>query len=378
MLTATANPLFTSVSLGRLSLTHRIIMAPLTRSRSVQPDSVPGDLMREYYEQRVSDGGLIIGEATNISLTSRGWLGAPGLYSDAQVAGWKKITDAVKSRGGHMFAQLWHTGRSSHTSMTGGEMPVSASVNEAYWRHPSHLVSIPGGWTQPSPHRALTIPEIKDIVQDYRGAAARAMDAGFEGVELHAANGYLVDQFLQNGSNQRTDEYGGSIENRTRFLSEVVTALVSIWGPDRVAVRIGPKGTWNGVSDSNAETLFSYVAEHLNQFPLAYLSLIEPRIAGSDLIHVNQGPVASEWLRPIYRGNLISAGGFEPDTAEAAVAAGTVDAVAFGRHFVSNPDLVRRIHDELPLTPYNRDTFYTFDAVGYTDYPVYEAALATQ
>ncbi len=215
MHTATTNPLFTSVSLGRLSLKHRIVMAPLTRSRSVQPDSVPGDLMREYYEQRVSDGGLIIGEATNISITSRGWLGAPGLYSDAQVAGWKKITNAVKSRGGHMFAQLWHTGRSSHTSMTGGEMPVSASVNEAYWRHPSHLVSIPGGWTQPSPHHALTIPGIKDIVQDYRNAAARAMDAGFEGVELHAANGYLVDQFLQNGSNQRTDQYGGSIENRT-------------------------------------------------------------------------------------------------------------------------------------------------------------------
>ncbi len=145
-----------------------------------------------------------------------------------------------------------------------------------------------------------------------------------------------------------------------------------------MAVRIGPKGTWNGVSDSNAEALFSYVAEHLNQFPLAYLSLIEPRIAGSNLIHVNQGPVAAEWLRPIYKGNLISAGGFEPNTAEAAVAAGTVDAVAFGRHFVSNPDLVRRIHDGLPLTPYNRDTFYTFDAGGYTDYPVYEATLATQ
>ena len=372
------NPLFTPLRLGGLSLDHRIVMAPLTRSRSIQPDSIPGDLMREYYEQRVSAGGLIIGEATNISVTSRGWLGAPGLYSGEQVQGWKKITSSVKRRGGHMFAQLWHTGRSSHTAMTGGEKPVSASVNETYWKHPNHLVSIPGGWTQPSPHRALTVPEIRSIVQDYKLAASRAMDAGFEGVELHGANGYLVDQFLQNGSNHRTDEYGGSIENRTRFLSEVVAALISVWGPDKIAVRIGPKGTWNGVSDSDPEALFSYVADHLNQFPLAYLSLIEPRIAGSDLINLTQGPVAAEWLRPIYKGKLISAGGFEPDTAEAAIAAGTVDAVAFGRHFVSNPDLVLRIKDGLPLTPYNRDTFYTFDAVGYTDYPAYQGTFAAK
>lgn len=370
--------LFTPLRLGGLSLDHRIVMAPLTRSRSTQSDAIPGDLMREYYEQRASAGGLIIGEATNISITSRGWLGAPGLYSDPQVQGWKKTTSAVKSKGGHMFAQLWHTGRSSHTAMTGGEQPVSASVNQAYWQHPNHLVSIPGGWTQPSPHRALTVPEIQAIVQDYKHAASRAMDAGFEGVELHAANGYLVDQFLQNGSNRRTDEYGGSIENRTRFLSEVVRALVSVWGPDKVAVRIGPKGTWNGISDSDPVALFSYVADHLNQFPLAYLSLIEPRIAGSDLINTTQGPVAAEWLRPIYKGKLISAGGFEPNTAEAAVAAGTVDAVAFGRHFVSNPDLVLRIKDRLPLTPYNRDTFYTFDAVGYTDYPAYEGIPAAK
>src|SRR6202044_1742808 len=208
------NALVTPTVLGALRLKHRVIMAPLTRSRSVQPDSVPGDLMRTYYEQRASDGGLIISEATNISLTSRGWLGAPGLYTDEQVKGWSKIVSAVRAKGGHMFAQLWHTGRSSHTAMTGGAMPVSASVDPAYWQDPSHLVSVPGGWVQPSPHRALTVAEIAGIVQNYRGAAERAMDAGFEGVELHAANGYLVDQFLQDGSNKRTDEYGGAIENR--------------------------------------------------------------------------------------------------------------------------------------------------------------------
>lgn len=370
------NPLFSSLCLGRMSLKHRVIMAPLTRSRSVQPDSIPGDLMREYYEQRATEGGLIVGEATNISLTSRGWLGAPGLYSDPQVAGWKKITSAVKAKGGHMVAQLWHTGRSSHTSMTGGEMPVSASVNEQYWLNPHSLVSIPGGWTQPSPHRALKISEIHGIVEDYKHAASRAMDAGFEGVEVHAANGYLVDQFLQSGSNQRTDEYGGSIENRTRFLSEIVTGLISVWGPDRVSVRIGPNGTFNGVSDDDPHSLFSYVADHLNEFPLSYLNLIEPRVAGSELVQTSQGPVAAEWLRPIYHGKLISAGGFEPDSAEAAVAAGTVDAVAFGRHFLANPDLVQRIKNSLPLSPYERDTFYTFDAIGYTDYPTYQEAPA--
>jgi len=199
-----SNALFAPAELGALRLKHRVIMAPLTRSRSVQPDSVPGDLMREYYEQRASDGGLIITEATNISLTSRGWLGAPGLYSDQQVEGWKTIVSAVHAKGGHMFAQLWHSGRSSHIAMTGGATPVSASVDPTYWENPNHLVSIPGGWVQPSPHRALAVEEIAGIVEDYREAAKRAMAAGFEGVELHAANGYLVDQFLQDGSNKRT------------------------------------------------------------------------------------------------------------------------------------------------------------------------------
>jgi N-ethylmaleimide reductase len=370
-----ANSLFTPVQLGALRLKHRVVMAPLTRSRSIQPDSIPGDLMNEYYEQRATDGGFIITEATNISLTSRGWLGAPGLYSDQQVKGWKKIVSAVQGKGCHIFAQLWHTGRSSHTAMTGGAMPVSASVDPSYWKNPVHLVSIPGGWVQPSPHRALTTTEIAAIVQDYHRAAERAVDAGFDGVELHAANGYLLDQFLQNGSNKRTDEYGGSIENRTRFLSQIVQALITVWGSDRVAVRIGPNGTWNGMSDSNPHALFSYVAELLSQFGLAYLHLIEPRIAGSDLVRPEQDAVAAQWLRPLFKGKLIVAGGFEPDSAEAIIEKGTVDAVAFGRYFVSNPDLPRRIREHLPLAKYDRSTFYTFDARGYTDYPQYESAL---
>jgi len=368
--------LFTPVQLGQLNLKHRVVMAPLTRSRSVQPNSIPGDLMAEYYGQRASDGGYIISEATNISITSRGWLGAPGLYSDAQVEGWKKVVHAVHAKGGHMFAQLWHTGRSSHVDMTGGETPVSASVDPSYWQNSNHLVSIPGGWVQPSPHCALTIPEIAGIVEDYRQAAERAQAAGFEGVELHAANGYLMDQFLQDGSNRRTDEYGGSIENRSRFLIEVVRALVSVWGGDRVAVRIGPSGTWNGMSDSNPQALFTNVAEQLNPFGLAYLHVIEPRVKGNVVVHEGQAPVAAQYLRKIFTGKIIAAGGFEPDTAESVVEAGDADAVAFGRHFVSNPDLPRRIRESLPLTDYDRDTFYTFDARGYTDYPLYVEAVA--
>ncbi len=367
--------LFTPVEFGPMRLKHRVVMAPLTRSRSIQPDSIPGDLMAEYYAQRASDGGFIIGEATNISVTSRGWLGAPGLYSDAQVEGWKKIVNAVHAKGGNMFAQLWHTGRSSHVEMTGGETPVSASVDPAYWQNASHLVSVPSGWVQPSPHRALMISEIAGIVEDYRKAAERAKAAGFEGVELHAANGYLVDQFLQDGSNKRTDEYGGSIENRSRFLFEVVAAMASVWGGDRVAVRIGPNGKWNGMSDSNPEALFSYVAEHLNQFGLAYLHIIEPRVKGNVVIHEGQAPVASEQLRKIFKGKILAAGGFEPDTAEAIVEKGSADAVTFGRYFVSNPDLPRRIQEGLPLNPYDRDTFYTFDARGYTDYPFYDGLV---
>jgi N-ethylmaleimide reductase len=368
--------LFTPVELGAIKLKHRVVMAPLTRSRSVQPNSLPGDLMAEYYTQRASDGGLIISEATNISLTSRGWLGAPGLYTEEQVHGWRKIVNAVHAKGGRMFAQLWHTGRSSHVSLTGGEAPVTASVDPSYWEDSGHLTSTPNGWIQPSPHRALAISEIAEIVEDYRKAAVHAKQAGFDGVELHGANGYLIDQFLQDSSNKRTDAYGGSIANRSRLLLEAVDAIVSVWGGDRVAVRIGPGGTFNGMHDSNPQALFSYVAEQLNPFGLAYLHIIEPRVKGNIVIRENQGPVASEQLRKIFKGKIIAAGGFEPDSAEAAIEQGVVDAVAFGRHFVSNPDLPRRIQEGLSLAKYDRNTFYTFDAHGYSDYPAYTSEHA--
>ena len=369
MNTKKAPKLFTPVQLGSLKLKHRVVMAPLTRSRSEQPGGIPGDMMVQYYSDRASDGGLIIGEATNISLTARGWYGAPGLYTDQQVEGWKRVVRAIHAKNGFVFAQLWHTGRSSHSDNQDGNTPVSASVDPSYWEDPNHLVSAPGGWVQSSPRRALDISEIPGIVEDYRKAAARAKAAGFDGVELHAGNGYLPDQFLQDGSNKRTDTYGGSIENRSRFLLEVLEAMASVWGGDRVAVRIAPAGTWNHMRDSDPAALFTYVAAQLNRLGLAYLHIIEPRVEGNVTIDEGQGPIAAEQLRKVFQGKIIAAGGFEPDTAESAIEHDVADAVAFGRYFVANPDLPLRIKEGFALTPYDRNTFYTFDSVGYNDYP---------
>ena len=271
-----------------------------------------------------------------------------------------------------MFSQLWHEGRSSHFSMTNGAAPVAPSIDPQYWLDSKVSTSTPSGWQKPSPHRMLDISEISGIVGDYRKAAERARAAGFDGVELHAANGYLPDQFLQDGSNKRTDAYGGSIGNRTRFLMEVVEALAWVRGGNRVAVRIGPGGTWNHMSDSNSDQLFDYVARQLNRFGLAYLHIIEPRVKGNVVVAQGQGPIATQRLRRIFKGRIVAAGGFEPDTAEAIVEKGDADAVAFGRHFLANPDLPKRIKLGLPLNDYDRKTFYTFDSHGYTDYPFYE------
>jgi N-ethylmaleimide reductase len=366
-----ARKLFTPIQIGRLTLEHRVVMAPLTRSRSEQPGDVPGALMRQYYTQRASKGGLIISEATTISPSAKGWFGAPGIHTDEQVAGWRKITDAVHANGASIFSQLWHTGRASHID-TSGFTPVTSSVDENYMRDKTIRVSTPHGWAHPSEHRSLDTSEIPGIIEDYRGAAERAKAAGFDGVELHSGNGYLPDQFLQNGVNKRTDAYGGSIENRSRFLFEVVAALVGVWGANRVGVRIAPGGRWNGMSDSNPGALFDYVAAQLNRFGLAWLHIIEPRIRGNALVVEGQPPVAAERLRKIFKGTIVAAGGFEPETAEEAVESGIADLVAFGKHFVANPDLPKRIRLGLPLNAYDRSTFYTFEARGYTDYPFYE------
>src|ERR1700738_1199326 len=280
-MTTTHNELLTPAQIGAIRLKHRIVMPPLSRLRAEWPSGVPSKLMLEYYSQRASDGGLIFTEATAIAPTARGYRGAPGIYSDELVAGWKQITDAVHDKGGSMFVQLWHAGRTTHIAVT-GEEPVTASVDPTYWADPSILVVTPDGFSQASPHRALEIAEIAGTIEQYRAAALNAKKAGFDGVELMAANGHLIDQFLQDNSNKRTDRYGGTIENRARFLFEVVEALVTVWGADRVGVRIAPSGTFNGMADSNPRALFRYVAERLNDFKLAYLHVIEPRVWRGD------------------------------------------------------------------------------------------------
>jgi N-ethylmaleimide reductase len=371
------NKLFVPVQVGAITLKHRVVMPPLSRLRAEWPSGVPSDLNVEYYSQRASDGGLIFTEATAVSPSARGYRGAPGIYSDEQVTGWRRATEAVHAKGGYMFVQLWHAGRTTHIAVT-GEEPVTASVDPTYWADPSILVVTPDGFSQPSPHRALETAEIAGIIEQYRAAALNAKKAGFDGVELMAANGHLIDQFLQDNSNKRTDRYGGTIENRVRFLFEVVEALVSVWGAGRVGVRIAPSGTVNGMADSNPRALFRYVGERLNDFELAYLHVIEPRIKGGELIAEGQGPVAAQELSKVFRGSIIAAGGFEPDTAEATVANGDASLIAFGRQFIANPDLPKRIELGLPLNRYDRSTFYGFDAHGYTDYSTYEASEFAQ
>lgn len=358
--------LFTPVKLGPYELSHRVVMAPLTRMRS-EPGDIPGDLMVEYYTQRASLGGLIIAEATPVSVRGNGYAGAPGIYADQQIAGWRRVTDAVHAKGGRIFLQLWHVGRQSHTDLQpNGDAPVAPSAirteGHAYSRNGEVEFSVP---------RALELHEIPLIVEEFRTGAARALLAGFDGVEIHGANGYLPDQFLQDGSNKRTDIYGGPIENRARFLLEVTQAAISVWGADRVGVRIAPSGTYGSMSDSNPPATFGYVAEMLDRLGIAYLHVIEPRIKGTEEIAHGRPPIAAQHLRPKFGRTLIAAGGFDKGSAEAILDADDADLVAFGRYFISNPDLPERIKVGLPLAPYDRSTFYGGDTRGYTDYPVH-------
>jgi N-ethylmaleimide reductase len=357
--------LFTPAQIGAFNTAHRIVMAPLTRMRAGAGD-VPNDLMVKYYAQRASEGGLIISEATVVSPNGRGYLGAPGIFTDEQVAGWKTVVEAVHAKGGKMFLQLWHVGRQSHSDLQpGNASPVAPSAVEY-----DGVAYTSNGWVPVTPARALEVDEIAAIIEDYREAAIRAKGAGFDGVEIHSANGYLVDQFLQDGSNKRTDHYGGSLENRVRFLLEVADAVVSVWGADRVGVRLTPSGTFGGMSDSNPEATFRYVAQQLDGLGLAYLHVVEPRVMGSEADQSkDQNVVAVKQLREVFKGTIIAAGGFEPYSAETIVTAGEADLVAFGRHFIANPDLVFRIKSKAELNAYDRDTFYGGDEKGYIDYP---------
>lgn len=362
--------LFTPVRLGAVSLKHRVVMPAMSRLRAHWPSAVPSNLMLEYYSQRASDGGLIITEATAVSPSARAYHTGPGLYSAEQISSWRRITDAVHAKGGVIFVQFSHAGRATSTKLIDID-PVAASVDPSYWENKSIVVSAPEGFVQPSPHRALSKAGIQEIIEQYRVAAENAKRAGFDGVEILAGNAHLVEQFLHDSSNKRTDEYGGSFENRARFLFEILEALSGVWNSERIGVRISPSSVFAAMGDSDPHGLYGHLAARLNEFDLAYLHVIEPRISGADTVAEGQNPVASLQLGKIFDGTIIAAGGFSPETAETALNSGIASLVSFGRHFTSNPDLPYRIEHDLPLTPYDRSTFYAFDARGYTDFDPY-------
>jgi N-ethylmaleimide reductase len=358
--------LFSPTRIGPYPLSHRVVMAPLTRMRS-DPGDIPSDLMVEYYTQRASKSGLIVSEATPVSIRGYGYAGAPGIYSDSQIAGWRRVTDAVHAKGGRMFLQLWHVGRQSHTDLQpNGEAPVAPSAIAAEGYAFTKQGEVP--FSMP---RALALEEIPGIIEEFRTGAERALRAGFDGVEIHGANGYLPDQFLQDGTNKRTDEYGGPIENRARLLLEITQAAISVWGADRVGVRLSPSSTYGSMSDSDPTATFGYVAGQLDRLGIAYLHAVEPRIKGTEDVAKGQAPVAAQQLRQKFSRTLIAAGGFTGESAAAIVAAGDADLVAFGRHFIANPDLPERLRRKLPLNRYDRSTFYGGDGRGYIDYPAH-------
>src|SRR6476620_2415315 len=361
--------LFSPLQVGPYRLDHRVAMAPLTRMRAEKPSLSPRPLNVEYYAQRATPGGLIIAEASPVMATGFGSTDVPGIYTEQQIAGWRKVVAAVHAKGGIIFLQLWHVGRVSHSSFQpGGVLPVAPSAVPIAELKTGTADGKAAPYETP---RALETSEIPGVVDAYREAAGNALEAGFDGVEVHGANGYLIEQFLQSHTNLRTDRYGGSIENRVRFLMEVTEAVVEVWGADRFGVRLSPYGVANGSGEPDPMPLYTHAVKSLNALGLAYLHFIEPRSSGAGRAEVNHQNVPSAMVlfRPIWRGVLITAGGFTGETAEAAIAAGHADAIAFGRIFISNPDLPRRLREGFPLTPYNRATFYGGEERGYTDYP---------
>ena len=364
--------LFSPLKIGPYQLKHRVVMAPLTRMRAEKPSLSPRPLNAEYYAQRATPGGLLIAEASPVTATGFGSPGVPGIYTEHQIEGWRGVVDAVHAEGGLIFLQLWHVGRVSHSSFQpGGVLPVAPSAVPI--SADFKTATVDGKVVPYETPRALGTSEIPGVIDAYRQAANNALKAGFDGVEVHGANGYLIEQFLQSHTNLRTDQYGGSIENRVRFLMEVTQAVIDVWGADRVGVRLSPYGVANGSGETDPMPLYTHAIKSLNPLGLAYLHFIEPRSSGAGRAEVNHQNVPSAMVlfRPSWSGKLITAGGFTGETAEAGIASGHADAIAFGRIFISNPDLPRRLREGLPLTPYNRATFYGGDVAGYTDYPVH-------
>ncbi len=348
--------LFDAVSVGDLKLANRIVMAPLTRGRAGE-SRTPNPLMAEYYSQRAS-AGLIITEGTAISKQAYGWGGSPGIYTQAHVKGWRQVTDAVHRKGGRIFLQLWHTGRVSHPHFQNGATPIGPSPIAA-----SGDAYTPLGKEPYVTPRAMTRQDIAAAVGEYARSTELSKEAGFDGVEIHAANGYLIDQFIRDGSNQRTDAYGGSIKNRLRFLMEVTEAVVGVWSADRVGVRLSPTNPYNSMSDSNPDATFTSAAAELNKYGLAYLHVLDEN---SD----DRGPDRTALkMRKIYSGTYMLNQNYDFRSGTDAIKAGHADLISYGRHYISNPDLVERFRDGIPLSPLDPDTLYQGGANGYTDYP---------
>ncbi|SEP07789.1 alkene reductase [Aquisalimonas asiatica] len=364
------NPLFDTVTLGDLTLPNRIIMSPLTRARASQPGDVPSDMNATYYAQRAS-AGLIISEATQVCPEGKGYAFTPGIYSSEQVRGWRKVTDAVHEAGGRIHAQLWHVGRISHNELQpGGASPVAPSAitpegSQVFISAESGMVDVP----QP---RALETEEIPKVVEQFRQGAENAREAGFDGIEIHAANGYLLDQFLRTGSNQRTDEYGGSVENRVRFPLMVVEAVKQVWPTARIGVRVTPTGSFNSMYDEDPHTTFEAFARGLDEAGIAYLEVVEDSFQGN---HEEGRPESVlKAIRNAFSGTYIGNGAYSRDEAIERIQAGYCDLVSFGRPMIANPDLVERFRQNAPLNRWDDSTFYGGDERGYIDYPTLEQA----
>jgi N-ethylmaleimide reductase len=358
----TMTTLYDPIQLGPLALPNRIFMAPLTRNRAA-PNGVPGPRASTYYSQRAS-AGLIVSEATQISPMGKGYINTPGIHSEEQVAGWKPVVDAVHRSGGRIFLQLWHVGRISHSSLLpGSASPVAPSAIRARAQ-----TVVDTGFADVSEPQALSLTEMRRTIEDYGRAASNAKAAGFDGVEIHAANGYLVDQFLRSKSNVRTDTYGGGAANRVRFLGEAVEAVLGVWEPTRIGVRISPLGTFNDVGDANPEETFACVVDVLNGHRLGYLHVVE------DTIPVDHNADFFQRLRSAWKGIYVANGGYDAGRGERAVCDGSADAVAYGRLFLANPDLPLRLSRRGPLNAPDIGSFYGGTEKGYTDYPAWEGA----
>ena len=357
--------IYDAINLGEITLKNRFVMSPLTRNRA--RTTVPNEMMRIYYNQRTS-AGLIISEATNISTQAIGYDKTPGIFTNVHIKKWSKITESVHKYNSHIYCQLWHTGRSSHPDFHNGGLPVAPSAIK-----PEGKVKTPLGIKTKVTPRALEINEIKETIQDYANAAENAITAGFDGVEIHGANGYLIDEFICDGSNQRTDEYGGSIENRCRFALEVVEAIVDRIGNKKVGIKLSPSGTFNSMYDSTSIETFSYLINKLNEYDLSYLHLAEHynpvgKVYPIPEHYLQEGEVI-KYYRKIYNGIIIGNSGFDKEKAEKYIKNKYCDLIAFGKLYISNPDLPYKFRNNLPLTDWDTTTFYTDTEKGYIDYP---------